>query len=81
MDAVSVIRELGGGAIGVMVAGLGFAVVMLWRRVTALQDKLFDTLQTSSREQREMQAATNTALSANSAALAALAAEMRGRSA
>lgn len=81
MEPTAIIRELGGGLAAVVIVTEALVALMLWRRVTALQDRLFEVQQQSNKELREMQSASHSALSANSTALAALAANLRGRAA
>lgn len=66
-----IIAALGGGARAVAEAGMAFIIWRLWGRLVEVQDKLSDVQETSSKELREMQAASHTALAANTTALAA----------
>ncbi|KGJ09018.1 hypothetical protein [Paracoccus sphaerophysae] len=72
-----IIAALGGGARGVAEAGMAFVVWRLWSRLVEVQDKLSDVQQTASKELREMQSASHTALAANTSAIAALTAAVQ----
>lgn len=71
MDPADIIHEIGGGLAAVVIVAEALVVLMLWRRLTEVQDKLYDTQQTYGRELREMQQAANTTISANATALQA----------
>lgn len=81
MDAGTLIElaKSGGMTLFAVVATIvGWA---LWNRVTQLQDRLFDTLATTSKELREMQATTNAALTASTTAMQAATTAMQAATA
>lgn len=82
----TILRELGGGAVGVLVvlmlSGYGVLALViraLWGRIIVLQEKVFDTQSVSAKEVRDLQTATNTALASVTTSLTSLAAVLTER--
>lgn len=71
MDWSSLIKELGGGAIAVMLVISWAVIFALWKRLNEVQDKLHEVTITMGKENRDLLTATNTTISAATGAIAA----------
>jgi hypothetical protein len=79
MTEDTIIRELGGGAVSVLVifmlgalGVLSIVIRSMWARITYLQDRIFTIQEQANRELSEMQRASNTALNAVQGSLASI---------
>lgn len=61
----ALIKEIGGGLSAVVILALGAANVIQYRRNNALQDKLLELTQIMGKENRDLLAQTNLAISTN----------------
>ncbi len=61
----SLLAEIGGGLSAVVNLALGCAVIALYRRNNALQDKMLDMALTMGRENRDLLTVTNATVSAS----------------
>lgn len=79
MTEDTIIRELGGGAVSVLVifmlgalGVLSIVIRSMWARITYLQDRIFTIQEQANKELSEMQRASNTALNAVQGSLASI---------
>lgn len=82
MDPVmipSIIKEIGGGLAAIVILGLSYAVVTLYRRNNQLQDKMLDMAMTMGRENRDLMNVTNATVSASTTAITEMIRRMEDR--
>lgn len=76
-DPAAIIEALGGGAAAVLVVFLAMAVIALWRRDQAREDRQQKMIEDWAKERREDQATMYAALKANDTTLTAATAAMQ----
>lgn len=69
MDPGQIISEIGGGLAAVVIVALAIANIIQYRRNNALQDLLLNTVLTMGKENRDLLAATNATIAANTEAI------------
>lgn len=79
MDPTAVIQEIGGGLAAVVIVAQAIANVVQYRRNNQLQDKLLDLTHAMGKENRDLLAQTNLAISANAETMREAVRELRGR--
>ena len=73
------IKEIGGGLAAIVILGLAYAVVTLYRRNNQLQDKMLDMAMTMGRENRDLMTVTNATVSASTTAITEMIRRMEDR--
>lgn len=79
MNPENIIREIGGGLGAVVFVALGIVVVVLFRRLIAVQDKRIEEMREMGRETRLIVEQTNLALGTLAEPLREAVREMRAR--
>ncbi|MCV2448446.1 hypothetical protein [Paracoccus sp. DMF] len=79
MNPENIIREIGGGLGAVVIVALGIVVVVLFRRLIAVQDKRIEEMREMGRETRLIVEQTNLALGTLAEPLREAVREMRAR--
>lgn len=74
-----IIKEIGGGLAAIVILGLSYAVVTLYRRNNQLQDKMLDMAMTMGRENRDLMNVTNATVSASTTAITEMIRRMEDR--
>lgn len=74
-----IIKEIGGGLAAIVILGLSYGVVTLYRRNNQLQDKMLDMAMTMGRENRDLMNVTNATVSASTTAITEMIRRMEDR--
>ena len=74
-----IIKEIGGGLAAIVILGLAYAVVTLYRRNNQLQDKMLDMALAMGRENRDLMTVTNATVSASTQAITEMIRRMEDR--